>query len=195
MIVYIAALVAFALVLYVSYRALGWNPTSAGEAREALRQLAGRMRDDLEELSAAVGSAAPAISDDRNESLVNDARAIARRVTASQQQLSRLDVADADDAAETMRAALVLCAEDAIWACRLIETQRYAENEGFRGAVAALLHSARRYAAEAVRTGESLSAASPSPAGTVPDRSVAEVFDRARETAGEVGGGSPAETL
>lgn len=131
-------------MLYLSYRALG--STSGEDApHETLELLRAEVERCYHELSAR--------DEDRRSEPGRGpgARAgggpptITRRVNAARQRLGDLRPPPGDEGTETLRAALILAAEDLGWGSRIAQSEGYGDNAGLQEAFVALLQSARRY--------------------------------------------------
>jgi hypothetical protein len=132
MITYVVVVLVVALVLYLSYRALGGGTAVTSEDYRTVLARIG-------EFSAArAAEIEPALQSD---SLVAAATAAGKKLTGYQEQLARLepDATGAErDVLDSARSLLSSGIEDLGWACRMLEAGNHDDNQGVQRAVAEL---------------------------------------------------------
>ena len=130
--VYVLTFCIFAAVLLLSYRALGGEPASDDAVQQFVGNVADWLRADWESLSV-IGT-----EGDANTGVVDQARAVRKKLSGYQQQLARLDGGTGDPVEAGRRAAVSDAIEALGWACRMVEAGSYATNPAVRAASAEL---------------------------------------------------------
>ena len=152
MLTYVIVIVAVALVLYVSFRALsgGAEPLAAEDYRGILARVLRSAETSADQVDAVLGTPASdvVVSDGRKpmDPLVETASGARKALSGYQQRLAQLETEAAGEERESLlgaRALLSAAIEDYGWACRMLEAGGYRDNSGVREAVAVLRGHAR----------------------------------------------------
>ncbi len=145
MVTYVAVVVVVALMLYLSFRALGGGaPVAAEDYRTVLARIGEFAAARAAELDAALAEAAarPREAALREaDPLVAAASAARKKLTGYQEQLARLELeAEGEERGvlDSARSMLSAGIEDLGWACRMLEAGNHADNTGVQRAVAEL---------------------------------------------------------
>ena len=167
MVTYVIVVVVVALMLYLSFRALGGGSEVAAEDyRTVLARIGQFAGERAAELDAALREAAgrPREAAQREaDPLVAAATAARKKLGGYQEQLSRLEP-DAEgeerEVLDSARSLLSAGIEDLGWACRMLEAGNHAGNTGVQRAVRELraaaeecLHAAARLLGSATEPG------------------------------------------
>ncbi|HEV7678575.1 MAG TPA: hypothetical protein VGQ42_08405 [Candidatus Dormibacteraeota bacterium] len=159
MITYVAVVIAVALVLYLSYRALGGGTAVTPEDyRTVLARIGEFTAARAAELDVALQSDATrdrAVRLVEADPLVAAATAARKKLTGYQEQLARLEpdaTGHEGDVLESARSLLSAAIEDLGWACRMLEAGNHSDNQGVQRAVTEL----RAAAAECIGASQRL---------------------------------------
>jgi hypothetical protein len=129
--VYVLAVVAFAVMLYLSFRTLGMAPVSPEQGAPLLERLCTTVAAGVQEIATGLTSAA-------GEGAGDVARDGRKRLTGYEQQMARLDVEDCDPGLLRRRDGLSSAVETLSWACRMAESPHYHDTAALQRAVHAL---------------------------------------------------------
>lgn len=145
MVTYVAVVVVVALMLYLSFRALGGGSAVAAEDyRTVLARIGQFAAERAAELEAALREAAGRSREAAQreaDPLVAAAAAARKKLSGYQEQLARLEPDAEGEERETLDAARSLLSagiEDLGWACRMLEAGNHADNTGVQRAVGEL---------------------------------------------------------
>jgi len=142
--VYVIAVAAFAVMLYVSFRSLAMEPAGGGDGGVAMEKLLARVIVGAQEVATSLALTELAGPVEGEDPLTAGARSGRKRMTGYEQQMSRLDIPTLSPDLAEARDLVAAAVEDLSWACRMAESVSYGENVGLQNGAAGLCVHARR---------------------------------------------------
>jgi hypothetical protein len=143
--VYVLAVVAFAVMLYLSFRTLGIATVTPEQGGPLLERLCTSVAAGIEEIAIGLTSRVG----EGNDS-VDMAREGRKRLAMYEQQMARLDGDGCDNSLLERRDSLASAVDTLAWACRMAESPHYGDSSALQRAVRALSADALTLMGQAV---------------------------------------------